>query len=94
MKEFNYSADGGSLMLGTEAFKAHYSNGYGDGDFTVYIDESGKDPDEKRWKFIDSVEGQFNVYDYDGKSAEVLIALNGRYGVYNNHGDMLLVKWN
>lgn len=44
MKEFNYSTDGGSLMLGTEEFKAHYSNGYGDGNFTVYIDESGKAP--------------------------------------------------
>lgn len=31
MKKFNYSTDGGSLMLGTEAFKAHYPNGYGDG---------------------------------------------------------------
>lgn len=94
MKKFNYSTDGGSLMLGTEAFKAHYSNGYGDGDFTVFIDESGKDPDEKRWKYVDSVEGQFNVYDCDTKDAEVLTALNGCYGIYCYHGDMLLVKWN
>lgn len=93
MKEFNYSADGGSLMLGTEAFRAYFFNNYGDGTFTVYIDESGKDPDNKHWRYIDSVEGHFNVYDYDGKSADVLIPLNGRYGVYSNHGDMLLVKW-
>lgn len=92
MKEFNYSADGGSLMLGTEAFKAHYSNGYGDGNFPVYIDESGKDPNNKHWKFVDSVEGQFNVYDYDGKGAEVLTTLNGCYGIYNHFGGMLLVK--
>lgn len=94
MKEFNYSADGGLLMLGTEAFKAHYSNGYGDGNFTVYIDESGKAPDNILWKFVDSVEGQFNVYDYDCGNAKILTTLNGRYGVYRNHGDMLLVKWN
>lgn len=94
MKEFKYSADGGSLMLGTEAFKAHYFNNYGDGEFTVFIDESSKDTDEKRWKYIDSVEGQFNVYDYDCGNAEILTTLNGRYGVYSNHGDMLLVKWN
>lgn len=93
MKKFNYSADGGSLMVGTEAFKAHYSNGYGDGDFTVYIDEDGNDPDSNHWKFLDSVEGQFNVYDDDGRYAEVLTTLNGRYGIFSNHGDMLLVKW-
>lgn len=96
MKEFKYSADGDSLMLGTEAFKAHYSNYYGDGDFTVYIDENGNDPDnwKDNWKYVDSVEGQFNVYDCDTKDAEVLTTLEGRYGIYGKHGDMLLVKWN
>lgn len=94
MKEFNYSTDGGSLMLGTEAFKAHYSNGYGDGNFPVYIDESGKDPDSNYWDYVDSVEGQFNIYDDDGRYAEVLTTLNGRYGIYNHLGGMLLVKWN
>lgn len=93
MKKFNYFADGGSLMLGTKTFKARYSNGYGDGDFTVYIDESGKDADGKIWKYIDIVEGKFNVYDCDGRDAEVLTTLNGCYGVYHNRGDMLLVKW-
>lgn len=92
MKEFNYSAEGGSLMLGTEAFKAHYSNYYGDGTFTVYIDENGNDPDN--WKFVDSVEGQFNVYDWDTNDAEILTTLSGRYGIYCKRGNMLLVKWN
>ena len=92
MKEFNYSAEGGSLMLGTEAFKAHYSNYYGDGTFTVYIDENGNDPDN--WKFVDSVEGQFKVYDWDTNDAEILTTLSGRYGIYCKRGNMLLVKWN
>lgn len=92
MKEFNYSAKDGSLMVGTEAFKAHYSNYYGYGDFTIYIDDDGNDPDN--WKYVDSVEGQFNVYDCDTKEAEVLTTLEGRYGIYSKHGDMLLVKWN
>lgn len=94
MKKFNYSADGGSLMVGTETFKAHYSNDYGDGGFTVYIDDDGNYPDCNKWKFVDSVEGQFNVYDYDTKDAEVLTTLEGCYGIYSKHGDMLLVKWN
>lgn len=92
MKEFKYSTEGGSLMVGTEAFKAHYSNYYGDGDFTVYIDDDGNDPDN--WKYVDSVEGQFNVYDCDTKDAEILTTLNGRYGIYSKRGNMLLVKWN
>lgn len=92
MKKFNYSAEGGSLMLGTEAFKAHYSNYYGDGTFTVYINENDNVPDN--WKFVDSVEGQFNVYDWDTNDAEILTTLSGRYGIYCKRGNMLLVKWN
>lgn len=92
MKEFNYSAKDGSLMVGTEAFKAHYSNYYGYGDFTIYIDDDGNDPDN--WKYVDSVEGQFNVYDCDTNDAEILTTLSGRYGIYCKHGNMLLVKWN
>ena len=79
-------------MLGTEAFKAHYSNYYGDGTFTVYIDENGNDPGT--WKFVDSVEGQFNVYDWDTNDTEVLTTLSGRYGIYCKRGNMLLIKWN
>lgn len=92
MKEFNYSAKDGSLMVGTEAFKAHYSNYYGYGDFTIYIDDDGNDSDN--WKYVDSVEGQFNVYDCDTNDAEILTTLSGRYGIYCKHGNMLLVKWN
>lgn len=93
MKEFNYSADGGSLMLGTETFRARFTNGYGDGEFTVTIDENGE-VDLHGWCFVEDVEGKFNVYDYDFGNAEILTTLEGRYGIYNCYGDMLLVKWN
>lgn len=92
MKKFNYIADAGSLMLGTETFKARFTNGYGDGKFTVTIDESGE-VDLNNWQFVEDVEGKFNVYDYDCSNAEVLTTLEGRYGIYNRHGDMLLVEW-
>lgn len=92
MEKFNYIADAGSLMLGTETFKARFTNGYGDGDFTVTIDESGE-IDLNNWHFVEDVEGKFNVYDYDCSNAKVLTTLEGRYGIYNRHGDILLVKW-
>lgn len=92
MKKFNYIADTGSLMLGTETFKARFTNGYGDGEFTVIIDEN-REVDLNDWRFVEDVEGKFNVYDYDCSGSEVLTTLEGRYGIYNHCGDMLLVKW-
>lgn len=92
MKKFNYIADAGSLMLGTETFKARFTNGYGDGEFTVIIDEN-REVDLNDWRFVEDVEGKFNVYDYDCSGSEVLTTLEGRYGIYNHCGDMLLVKW-
>lgn len=92
MEKFNYIADEGSLMLGTETFKARFTNGYGDGDFTVTIDEN-READLNGWRFVEDVEGKFNIYDYDCSGAEVLTTLEGRYGIYNHYGDMLLVKW-
>lgn len=92
MKKFNYIADAGSLMLGTETFKARFTNGYGDGGFTVTIDENGK-VDLKDWCFVEDVKGKFNVYDYDCSDAQVLTTLEGHYGIYNRNGDMLLLKW-
>jgi hypothetical protein len=94
MKKFTYVADAGSLMLGTEQFKAHYKNESGDGKFTVTIDEAGETKiNNEVWKFVDCVEGTFNVYDYDCSGASPLITLTGRYGIYNNDGCMLLQKW-
>lgn len=92
MKKFNYIADAGSLMLGTETFKARFTNGYGDGEFTVTIDEN-REVDLNGWRFLEDVEGKFNVYDYDCSDPEVLTTLEGRYGIYHHFGDMLLVKW-
>lgn len=92
MKKYHYACDGGSIMLGTETFKAHYNNGFGDGEFKVEIyGENTEIPD--KYKFVDSVEGKFNVYDYDCGDAEVLCELQGRYGIYHYSGDIILQKW-
>lgn len=94
MKTYYYTADAGSVMLGNNTFKAHYSNGYGDGYFEIYIAEAGevKTPEADGWHFVDVVEGSFAVYDYDCSDAEILTTLSGRYLIYNKCGDILLAK--
>lgn len=94
MKKFYYTADSGSIMLGTKDFKACYSNGYGDGDFLISIYENEDDfTEEHIYDLVDVVAGTFNVYDYDGRSGEPLITLEGRYGLYRRCGNIALVRW-
>lgn len=94
MKEYYYTAEAGSVMLGTDDFKAHYPNGSGDGDFKIYISEENEviNPEADGWHFVDGVEGVFDVFDYDCRGAERLTTLIGRYFIYNKHGDILLKK--
>lgn len=94
MKKYYYTAEAGSVMLGTEGFKAHYPNGSGDGDFKIYIDEADDvaNPEAVGWHFVDVVEGIFDVYDYDCYEAERLTSLIGRYLIYSRSGDILLKK--
>lgn len=94
MKEYYYTAEAGSVMLGTDDFKAHYPNGSGNGDFKIYVDKENDvtNPNVNGWNFIDVVEGIFNVYDYDCHGAERLTSLIGRYLIYNRNGDILLKK--
>lgn len=94
MNEYYYTAEAGSVMLGTEDFKAHYPNGSGDGDFKIYVDKADEvaNPEGSGWHFVDIVEGIFNVYNYDCRGAERLTSLIGRYLIYNKSGDILLKK--
>lgn len=93
MKKYIYSCDGGALMLGNDDFTCHYLNGYGDGEFCVFV--CNVVPKAKRGvvKFVGSVQGKFKVYGYDCDKDEVLCELDGTYGVYCNNGDMYLEKW-
>lgn len=111
MKRFKYSCNGGALALGNETFTCHYMNSYGDGTHHVYIkDRNEQFPGADNRSFYDlyhfegSIEGVFNVYNYDclsksewNNKENILITLTGRYGVYSMKdkysGDMLLEKW-
>ena len=101
---YEYSCDGGSLMLGNKDFQVAFPNWFGDGEFPVYIGTTGytvcKEFHGDRVRFVGSIEGEFNVYSYDCLNGDelinpdyILVTLNGRYGVYACEGYMFLEKW-
>lgn len=101
---YEYSCDGGALMLGNKDFQVDFPNDYRDGRHSVYIGKSGYTVASEfhgdRVKFVGSIEGEFNVYSYDCLRGEelidsdnILVTLNGRYGVYACDGWMFLEKW-
>lgn len=101
---YEYSCDGGTLMLGNKDFQASFLNGFGDGCFPIYIGTLGRSVPKEfhgdRVRFVGSIEGEFNVYSYDWlkgdelvNSDNILATLNGRYGVYACEGYMFLEKW-
>lgn len=97
---FDYSAEGGSLLIGTPSFNAQFGNGYGDGTFCVVIDDSeGREryhPDG--FDFVDAIggDGDYHVYPRDYEAVDPLVTLAGRWGVFrasDGNGDMRLVSW-
>ena len=89
MKQYTASCDGGCLQIGNDSFNLKISNGYGDCDFSVFIcseREFFKDfkdvPNSKEYKWMGSIEGEFNVYAYDCDKEEMLDTLRGKYGIY------------
>jgi hypothetical protein len=90
-----YSTDGGSLDIGTDAGYASFLNDYGDGVFNVHIHDDIR-PDKQGWDFIGAYGGTgFHVYGDSGHD-DIIATLQGRWGVFVNHqsnGDMMLVPW-
>ncbi len=79
----------------------------GDGTTAVRIYDSNAEFSKDHWttgmKFISSVQGEFNLFEYDcafedlrrGKpeNATILATLNGRYGVYHGNWKVAFVQW-
>lgn len=93
MKKYKYCADGGCLMLGNALFTCHYPNGYGDGEFYVFVNNNPKFDATCKAHYVGSVEGKINVYADDCSTDTVLCQLEGRYGVFADCGTMYLEKW-
>lgn len=92
-KEYSYSADAGSLLLGTVDFAISLGNGYGDGcfKFRVYDEDIDLAFVGKGWKYERGVEGNLFVFDYDclnkAEREEAIcngraVKLAGRYAIY------------
>lgn len=104
MKKENYCCDCGTLMVHCNGNYIQYDNGIGDGSFNVYVFD-----DEIEFKsflkqtlnetltnfiscaYFDKV--QIMSYDVPYLSHPILELKNGRYGIYNNDGDVYFVKW-
>lgn len=104
MKEAKYSADGGAICIGSGKCQSCFPNGYGDGEFTVYVIENEEERKQnnfyKDWRWVGSVQGtKIRVYNYDCYSNKeelkenIVFELSGRYGIYVNEGNVVLVNW-
>lgn len=93
MKKYTYACDGGALMVGNDDFTVHFLNGYGDGHFSVFVCDTIPKGKKNKVDFVGSIDGKFNIYEYDCSKDKVLCKLEGRYGVYCDNGDMYLERW-
>lgn len=89
---YSTTSDAGGLRIGSDAMSIIIPNGYGDGDmrFTVV----GKNCfNHDMLNFWTSVSGNaINVYDHDC-GGDVVITLEGRYGVFYGYGFVVFEKW-
>ena len=105
MKEYKYTCDGGSIMIGNETFACAFPNNYGDGRHRVIVyDEGELSMDEQcKLEFRGVIYGKSYLYNYDcygekerKDKRHVLCELNGRNAIYASKGrtgTMHIVKW-
>lgn len=87
---FITESDMGSLAIGTDDFKYYISNLYGDGYNKVYV--TNTDKHLECMDFLTSVEGNFNIYNYDCGNS-IAITLHGKYAIYRASQVFVFVKW-
>lgn len=90
-KKHTLYADAGSVKFGTDDFSFLVSSGGGDGKVRFAVFEDEKEFNDRAFKFSTTINGKFNVYQYDC-GEEILMQLEGKYFVYKNNGFVCLVK--
>lgn len=103
MKKLHCSSDIGSCLIGNKDWTFAVPNIGGDGTTEIAIFEKdgaefAKYEKANDLKFISSVHGTFNIYNYDCAfpacdEADVIATLSGRYGVYQGFYKVAFVKW-
>ncbi|MCK9553200.1 hypothetical protein [Aquamicrobium sp.] len=89
--QYDVWSDAGSVKVGNAQFSFLISHNNGDGHAIAAVFKNEKDFISSPMKFITSVEGTFNIYDYDC-GQNVIVTLNGRYDVYVYCGITCFVK--
>lgn len=95
---FKTESDAGAVRVGTETFSTLIRNCRGDGTTRVAVFE--EEPEElagllrTAMIFQSSVEGEFDIYDYDCAGGRPVVHLSGRYAAYSYDGLVILIKWN
>lgn len=95
-KIFKTYSDAGALKIGNKDFSILIPNGYGDGETRVAIIklEEKKYYDLEAFRFFTSVEGTFDIYDYDcDSSGDIIQTIEGRYGIYVYEGFVVFEQW-
>ena len=103
MKKLSCMSDIGSVLIGNKDWTFAVKNIGGDGETNITIferdDEEFKEYEwEHNLKFYSSVQGTFNIYNYDCafpecEDEDVIATLSGRYGVYQGEMEVAFVKW-
>lgn len=104
MEIFSCHSDIGSVLIGNKDWTFAIPNNWGDGITYIHVFDSDetfmkyRKTYKRNHEFISSVQGTFNVFDYDCafhhmEDSDVLTTLSGRYGVYVYKNNVAFVKW-
>lgn len=91
-------SDAGAVRVGSETFSVLIRNCRGDGATRVAVFD--EEPQELSglmgavMLFQTSIEGDFNIYDYDCTGGNPIMHLAGRYAAYSYDGIVIFIKWN
>ena len=94
MKVLYCSSDIGSCLIGNKDWTFAVPNIGGDGTTKILIFDKNEEKEfleyKKKLNFISSVQGTFNIYNYDCAyhncyDEDIIDTLSGRYGVYQGN---------
>ena len=97
MKEYLCISDIGSVLVGNKIVRFALPNIGGDGTTKLIVCDWDEESEATtNAEFVTCIEGEFNVFKYDcsdGSDEDVILALEGRYGIYKDFYKVILVKW-
>ena len=104
MRRLSCYSDIGSCLIGNKDWTFAVKNIGGDGETIISIfkednEEFKRYEEEHDLRFISSIQGTFNIYNYDCafvygcNDNDVIATLSGRYGVYQGEMEVAFVKW-